>query len=135
MKKTADDATQLKGKKGLKRLANATRYSMQGFAAAWKKEAAFREEVLLCAVLLPLAVCLPVSAFEKLVVVQATLFVPLVEILNSAVEAAVDRFGPEIHPLAGYAKDLGSAAVFMALCMAALAWIVVAGPVAFSLFV
>lgn len=132
--KVPADATQLKGKKGLRRLLNATRYSMQGFAAAWRKEAAFREEVLLCAVLVPLALWLPVSAFEKLVLVQATLFVPLVEILNSAVEAAVDRFGPEIHPLSGYAKDLGSAAVFMALFMAALAWIVVAGPVACSFF-
>ena len=110
--KVPADATQLKGKKGLRRLLNATRYS----------------------VLVPLALWLPVSAFEKLVLVQATLFVPLVEILNSAVEAAVDRFGPEIHPLSGYAKDLGSAAVFMALCMAALAWIVVAGPVACSFF-
>lgn len=123
------DATQLKGKKGLKRLVNAARYSMQGLSAAWRHEAAFREEAVLALVLVPVAFFLPVTTHEKALLVQATLLVPLVEILNSAIEAVVDRFGPEIHPLAGRAKDMASAAVLIALVIAGLVWLLVAGPV------
>lgn len=126
-------AAELKGKKGLRRLINATRYSCQGIAAGWKNEAAFREEAALAVVLIPVALLLPVSALEKVILVQSTLLVPLVEILNSAIEACVDRFGPEIHPLAGRAKDMGSAAVLFALFIAAAAWIGIAGPLVWAL--
>ncbi len=126
---TANDASDHKGKKkGLRRLINATRYSVQGINAALKHEAAFREECILAVILIPAALFLPVGSIEKLMLVQSTLLVLLVEILNSGLEACVDRFGPEIHPLAGRAKDMGSAAVLFALFMAGTAWLVIAGP-------
>lgn len=124
--KTADA---LKGKRGLRRLINATRYSIQGIRAAWRHEAAFREELSLAVVLVPAALLLPVSALERVILIECTLLVPLIEILNSAIEACVDRFGNEIHPLSGRAKDMGSAAVLFALVIAAAAWIGIAGPV------
>lgn len=124
--KTADE---LKGKRGLRRLINATGYSIQGIQAAWRHEAAFREELAAAIVLLPAAILLPVPAAERVLLIACTLLVPLVEILNSAIEACVDRFGNEIHPLSGRAKDMGSAAVLFALIIAAAAWIGIAGPV------
>lgn len=127
--KTADE---LKGKRGLRRLINATGYSIQGIRAAWRHEAAFREELSAAIVLLPAAILLPVPAAERVLLIACTLLVPLVEILNSAIEACVDRFGNEIHPLSGRAKDMGSAAVLFALIIAAAAWIGIAGPVLWS---
>ena len=126
-------AADLKGKRGLRRLLNATRYSWQGLRAAFQNEAAFREECLCAVVLIPVAFFLPISVLEKLVLVQSILFVLLTEILNSAIEAAVDRFGPEIHPLVGRAKDMGSAAVMIALAAAALSWILITGPILFAI--
>ena len=116
------DASELKGKSGLKRLINATRYSMQGFKSAWKTEEAFRQEAILAVVFVPVAVCLPVSTVEKLLLILTLINIVLVEVVNSAIEAVVDRFGGEIHPLSGKAKDLGSAAVFLALLMAGITW-------------
>lgn len=129
--KTADD---LKGKRGLRRLINAMRYSVQGIRAAWHHEAAFREELSLAVVLIPAALLLPISALERVVLIECTLLVPLVEIINSAIEACIDRFGREIHPLSGRAKDMGSAAVLFALAIAAAAWIGIAGPVLWEWF-
>jgi diacylglycerol kinase (ATP) len=123
MPETKKDASALKGKTGVTRLVNATRYSCQGFAAAWKTEEAFRQEAVLAVVLIPLAVCLPLELTEKLLMIAAVVNVVIVEVLNSAVEAVVDRFGGEIHPLSGKAKDLGSAAVLLALCLCAGIWI------------
>ena len=113
------DASELKGKTGLRRLMNATKYSAQGFRGAWQTEEAFRQEA--CA-MLPIAVLLPVTIIEKLLLILGLFIVLIVEILNSAIEAVVDRFGGEIHPLSGKAKDLGSAAVLLALTICAIIW-------------
>lgn len=126
------NSSELKGKKGLRRLINAFGYSIKGFKAAYKNEAAFREEVLLAVVLIPTAILLPVEAMEKLLLVVSVLLVLLVEILNSAIEAVVDRFGGEIHELSGRAKDLGSAAVLIALTIAGLIWGCILIPLLFA---
>ena len=123
IKKEPKDATELKGKTGLTRLINAAKYSKQGFAAAWKTEEAFRQEVILALFMVPIAIILPVGLVRTLLLIGAVILVLIVEVLNSAIEAVVDRFGPEIHPLSGKAKDLGSAAVLLALCLCGLVWI------------
>ncbi len=128
------DASGLKGKKGLRRLINATGYSMKGLKAAYQNEAAFREEVLLACVLVPAALLLRLPAVETVLLIGSVLLLMLVEILNSAVEAVVDRIGPEIHPLSGRAKDLGSAAVFIAMGILGMTWILIAGPAIWALF-
>lgn len=117
------DASALKGKTGLRRLINATRYSAQGFKAAWKTEDAFRQESVLAVILIPVAVLLPVSLVYKLLLIGSIILVLIVEVLNSAIEAVVDRFGGEIHPLSGKAKDLGSATVLLALTLALITWV------------
>ena len=89
------NATDLKGKKGLRRLINATGYSMKGLSAAYRNEAAFREEVLLACVLIPCALLLGLPAVETVLLIGSVLLLMLVEILNSAIEAVVDRIGPE----------------------------------------
>ena len=130
---SANDASALKGKKGLQRLINATRYSMKGFAAAYRHEAAFREEVLLAAVLIPAALLLRMPAVETVLLIGSVLLLMLVEILNSGLEAVVDRIGPEIHPLSGRAKDLGSAAVFIAIVILCTTWAFIALPAAWHM--
>lgn len=122
-------AAQLKGKTGLRRLLNATKYSWQGIRSAWLHEAAFREECLLALVLIPTAVGLPVSLLERAMLINSILFLLFAEILNSAIEATVDRMGEEIHPLAGRAKDMASAGVFFALLIVIVTWITIAGPI------
>ena len=119
---------------GPARLAGALRYSIAGFRHATRLEAAFQQEVLVSLLLvslllLPAALLLPVSALERLILVVSMLFVIVVELLNSAIEATVDRISAERHPLAGQAKDMGSAAVLVALVMSLLCWTVIAGPV------
>ena len=127
------DANALKGKTGLRRLLNAFGYSLQGFRAAWQNEAAFREEAMLTIVLTPVALLLPVTGLEKLLLILSLLLLVLVEVLNSAVEAVVDRIGPEIHPLSGRAKDLGSAAVLIACLILGLTWLFIAVPAVLGL--
>ena len=127
------DANALKGKTGLRRLLNAFGYSLQGFRAAWQNEAAFREEAMLTIVLTPVALLLPVTGLEKLLLILSLLLLVLVELLNSAVEAVVDRIGPEIHPLSGRAKDLGSADVLMACLFLGLTWLFIAVPAVLGL--
>ena len=114
---------------GPARLAGALRYSIAGFRHAARREAAFQQELLVTLLLLPAVLLLPVSALERLILALSMLFVMAVELLNSAIEATVDRISSERHPLAGQAKDMGSAAVFIALAMSALCWAVIAGPV------
>jgi diacylglycerol kinase (ATP) len=109
----------------LGRIWNATRYSMQGLAAAYRHEAAFRQEVLMAAVLVPLACWLDVSAAERALMIAAVLLVLVVELLNSAIEAVVDRISFENHPLAKRAKDLGSAAVCVSLVGLGAVWIAI----------
>jgi diacylglycerol kinase (ATP) len=113
------------GRTGLDRLWHATGYSLAGMQAAWRHEAAFRQEVVGCAVLVPLGLWLGDTGVERALLVATVLLVPLVELVNSALEAAVDRHGPERHPLAGRAKDAGSAAVLLALVVAGATWLLV----------
>ena len=110
------------GKTGITRIINATRYSAQGLASAWRNEAAFRQELALVVVLLPAAFWLGQTALERAVLIGTLLLVLIVELLNSAVEAAIDRHGNEHNELSGRAKDMGSAAVFISLVLVAVVW-------------
>jgi len=107
---------------GLRRLVRAAGFSWQGLRAAARHEAAFRQELLASLVLVPLALWLGEGAVEKALLLASWLLVPLVELLNSAIEAVVDRIGGEPHALSGRAKDMGSAAVLLALLNAAAVW-------------
>lgn len=100
----------------------ATRYSVRGLRAAWTHEAAFRQELLLAIALMPAAIWLGRSALEVSVLIGVCLLTLVVELLNSAVETTIDRIGPENHELSGRAKDIGSAAVFVALSIVVLVW-------------
>lgn len=104
------------------RLWRALGFSWQGLRQAFRGEVAFRQEVLVLLVLVPVIVLLPVSRTTRALMLFAHLLVPLVELLNSAVEAVVDLVTREIHPLAGKAKDYGSAAVFLTLVLCAGSW-------------
>ena len=108
---------------GFGRIINATRCSILGFKAAFKHEAAFRQELGLVAILTPIAVFISDSLFGFVSLMVSMLLVLIVELLNSAVEAVVDRIGLERHELSGRAKDLGSAAVTLALAIATLVWL------------
>ena len=110
------------GATGFTRIFNAAGYSWSGFKAAYKHEAAFREELWLSLALTPVALYFAPSYADKAILIASLVFILLIEILNSALEAVVDRFGDEIHPLAGRAKDMGSAAVFLAFVIAGLVW-------------
>lgn len=114
------------GYTGWRRLAYATRYSLKGLRAAWRNESAFRQELGLCVVLLPVAWWIGQGPVEWILLMGSCLLVLIVELLNSAVESVVDRIGPERHELSGRAKDLGSAAVMVALFLAALTWVLLA---------
>ena len=111
-----------KGKTGLRRLINAFGYSMAGLRAAYQNEDAFRQEVLLAIVLLPLAFVLEKNGMGRALMVGSVLLVLVVELLNSAVEATVDRISLENHKLAKRAKDIGSAAVLLSLVNLAAVW-------------
>ena len=111
-----------KGKRGLVRIWNAFGYSLAGLKAAFTHEDAFRQEVLLAAVLIPAAFFMPASGLGRAMMVASVLLLLIVELLNSAVEAAVDRISLENHRLAKRAKDIGSAAVFLALVNVPLVW-------------
>ena len=110
------------GKTGLRRLLDATRYSASGIRACWKNEAAFRQEVLLTAVLLPLSFLVADSIEQWLLLVAPLLVLLIVELLNSAIENVVDRIGHEFNDLSGRAKDMGSAAVLLCLVLASVSW-------------
>lgn len=107
---------------GIRRLINATRFSWAGLKAAARHEAAFRQELAASLLILPLALWLGRSGFERALLICVWLLVPIVELLNSAVEATVDRVGGERHELSARAKDIGSAAVLVALVNAACVW-------------
>ena len=110
------------GNTGIGRILRATKFSAQGLAAAWKNEAAFRQELLLVVILLPVGVWLGQTALERAVLIGSLLLVLVVELFNSAIEAAIDRHGDELHELSGRAKDMGSAAVFISLLIVAVVW-------------
>jgi diacylglycerol kinase (ATP) len=111
-----------KGKTGIQRLWNALGYSLQGMASAFRHEDAFRQECLLAVLLIPAAILIPVGGTERALMIASVLLVLIVELLNSAVEAAVDRISLENHRLAKRAKDIGSAAVFLSLINVAIVW-------------
>jgi len=121
-------AQEFKGKKGFVRIWNAAGYSRDGISAAWKNEAAFREEVLLAAITIPLALYLGKTGVERALLIGSIILILIVEILNSAVEAVVDKASPEKNELAKRAKDMGSAAVLFSLLNAAMVWACVLWP-------
>lgn len=107
---------------GLTRVIHAFGYSLQGFRACFRHEAAFRQEVLIALIVIPLGVWLGESGVEKALLVGSWVLVMIVELINSAIEATVDRFGPEHHKLSGRAKDIGSASVFLSITLAIVIW-------------
>ncbi len=113
------------GATGLTRIINAAGYSWLGFKAAYKNEAAFRQELWLCIVLTPVALYLGETLMDKAILISSLLFILIVELINSAIEAIVDRIGDEIHELSGRAKDMGSSAVFVAITIAVIIWIAI----------
>jgi diacylglycerol kinase (ATP) len=122
-----------KGQRGIRRLVNAFFYSLSGLALAFRHESAFRQEIMLAVVLIPAACFVPASAIERVLLIGSVLLVLIVELLNSSVEAAVDRIGLETHHLSKRAKDLGSAAVLLSLGVLLLTWLLLAGPVVLRL--
>jgi diacylglycerol kinase (ATP) len=107
---------------GFGRVVAAWRYSIDGLAGAWRTEGAFRQEVICAAILIPIACLVPVPILERALLIAAVLMVIVVELLNSATEAAIDRISLERHPLSKKAKDTGSAAVLVAIVIAMLVW-------------
>jgi diacylglycerol kinase (ATP) len=117
-----------KGKTGLRRLINAFGYSMDGLSAAYKNEDAFRQEIRLALVLIPLALYLGHSGLERAIMVACVFLVIIVELLNSSVEATVDRISLDHHLLAKRAKDIGSAAVLLSLLNLFVVWLLILWP-------
>ena len=111
-----------KGTSGLQRILNATGYSLAGFKAAFQNEAAFRQIILINLLLIPLSFFMPVSRVEQVLMIVVCLLAIIVELINSAIEAVVDRVSMAQHPLSKNAKDMGSAAQFVALAIIALTW-------------
>jgi diacylglycerol kinase (ATP) len=114
------------GNTGLRRIVNATNYSVAGLRGAWRTEAAFRQECVAVVVLIPIAAWLGQTAVERALLVGSCIFVLIVELLNTAVESVVDRVGTDHNELSGRAKDLGSAAVLTSIALAALVWALIA---------
>jgi diacylglycerol kinase (ATP) len=117
--------SQFKSKSGIKRIFSAIGYSLDGFKAAWQNEASFRQELLVVVIGTVTALSLRISAFEKLMLIGVLVLVLIVELINSALEALVDRISLEPHPLSKNVKDIGSAAVALAIGLAVAAWGVV----------
>ena len=120
-----------KGKTGLIRIVHAFFNSVSGLEDAWRNESAFRQEILLAIFLIPIACAAPVTAVERAVLIGAVLLVMIVELLNTSVEAAIDRISFDHHSLSKRAKDIGSAAVFVALVLLAMVWALILAPVLF----
>jgi diacylglycerol kinase (ATP) len=116
------------GFRGPRQLWNALRWSMKGLYAGWRHEASFRFEICLAIVVIPLGLYLGQGVLEKLALVLPMFLVLSAELLNSAIEAVVDKVSPEFHELAGRAKDMGSAAVFVLLVFMGLSWVLIVGP-------
>ena len=117
-----DEASRRKSRGGIRRIWLAAGYSLNGLVAAVRHEAAFRQELLLAALLVPLALVLPESWLESALLIACVMLVLVAELLNSAIEAAVDRVSGERHDLSKRAKDIGSAAVFLSLVNCAVVW-------------
>ncbi|EPT3147190.1 diacylglycerol kinase [Yersinia enterocolitica] len=110
---------------GLTRIYKAAGYSVKGLTAAWKNEAAFRQEAVAAILAIILAFWLDVDATARILLIASVVLVIIVEVINSAIEAVVDRIGSELHELSGRAKDMGSAAVFLAILLALFIWVIV----------
>lgn len=117
--------SEFKSKSGLRRIFAAFFYSLDGFRSAWRNEYAFRQELVLVILGVIIALVLPVSAFEKLVMIAVLMLILVVELINSAIEAVVDRVSLERHSLSKNAKDFGSAAVLLTFLIALATWIVI----------
>lgn len=115
-----------RSRSGAARLVDATRYSMRGLTSAWCNESAFRQELVVIIIMLPVAFWLGTTAVQRSLLVLSALLILIVELLNSSIEATVDRVGTEEHPLSAQAKNMGSAAVLIALIAAAAVWAVIA---------
>lgn len=113
------------GYTGIKRIFKATSYSIQGIQAAWKFEAAIRQEIFLLVIFIPIALLADCTATEKSLLIISLTLVLIVELLNSAIEAVVDRIGPDYHELSGRAKDIGSAAVLVTLLLTTAIWLII----------
>jgi diacylglycerol kinase (ATP) len=111
---------------GIRRIIYALKYSGAGFKAAWINEEAFRQEIYLSLLVVPLGLWLGTTCTERAFLIGFYFIIPLTELLNSAIEAAVDRMGQERHELSGRAKDLGSAAVALSICIVSVVWIIIA---------
>ncbi|AQW80572.1 diacylglycerol kinase [Campylobacter pinnipediorum] len=109
----------------LKRIINATKYSLKGLKSAYIYEAAFRQEVWCCCIFIPLGFIFGDNAIEKSLLVASVLLVLIVELINSAIEAVVDRVGCEFNELSGRAKDMGSSAVFISIILAFITWFII----------
>jgi diacylglycerol kinase (ATP) len=120
--KFVSEESQFKGKTGLRRVWNALHYSMAGLSAAYANEDAFRQETLLAAILIALSFFLPVTWIGRALMIGSVFLVLIVELINSAIEAIVDRVSLDRHPLSKRAKDIGSAAVFLALLNVVVVW-------------
>ena len=114
------------------RIVHAFRHSLAGLASAWRTEGAFRQELIAAAVLFPIACLLPVTLHERAMLIGSVVFVMVVELLNSSIEATVDRISIERHPLSRHAKDVGSAAVLLAIVIPLFTWGAIAGPIALA---
>lgn len=119
---TNNQNTNKPGRTGIKRLFWATQYSWRGIQSAWKNEAAFRQELSLMLLMTPLAFWLGESAEQRALLIGSCIIVIIVELLNSAIEATIDRISPDMHVLSGQAKDMASAAVFFALSLVIVTW-------------
>ena len=119
------DGSALKGKRGWERIFNAARYSIDGLRSAWAHEDAFRQEILAAGVMVPVALLLPLALIEKIMLISVVVLVLIVELLNTGIEAAVDRDSLEINSLGKRAKDIGSAAVMLSLLLAGGLWIAI----------
>ena len=117
-----------KGKTGIARVFRAFFYSLAGLSTAWKCESAFRQEVVLAVVMIPVACFVPVTPVERALLVATVLLVLVVELLNSSIEAAIDRISTDHHLLSKRAKDAGSAAVFMSLVLCGVVWAILLAP-------
>lgn len=110
------------GKAGITRVIAACHYTLKGLTAAWTNEAAFRQELVIFFLMIPLALWLGETAVQRALLIGSCLIVVIVELLNSAIEAVVDRIGPEHNELSGRAKDMGSAAVFVSASLVVIVW-------------
>ncbi len=122
-----------KGQRGVRRLFNAFFYSLSGLQLAFDHESAFRQEIAIAIVLIPLACVVPVTPAERVLLVGSVVLLLIVELLNSSVEAAIDRIGLDTHRLSKRAKDLGSAAVLLSLVLLATTWALILWPAAVAL--